>query len=158
MNPSDRPVSRTPVPLASIAARAARMRSTASANSNSGRDGSPVESSIDSPATPVARRPRRSARPPRARSRSRPRSPRSPARRRPPRSPGDARAPRRARRGCRPTHRPGEPGAGRRERREAELREDARAAHVPRVGHHEATRLVKPAEFPDAIGHGCLYS
>ncbi len=53
MKPSDRPVSSTPVPLASIARRAARTRSTASAKSNSGASASPVESSIEIPAIPV---------------------------------------------------------------------------------------------------------
>ena len=53
-NPSERPVSTTPVPVSSIAARAARTRSTASSSENSGSAASPVESSIDSPAIPVA--------------------------------------------------------------------------------------------------------
>jgi len=54
MKPSDRPVSRTPVPLASIARRAALTRSTARVRSNKGCEASPVESSIESPAIPVA--------------------------------------------------------------------------------------------------------
>src|SRR5688500_18840835 len=54
MNPSDRPVSRTPLPESSSARRAARTRSTARSSSNSGREGSPVESSIESPAMPVS--------------------------------------------------------------------------------------------------------
>ena len=51
--PSQRPVSSTPLLSASIAARAALMRSTASSRSYSGFAASPVESSIDNPATPV---------------------------------------------------------------------------------------------------------
>ena len=43
-----------PVPLSSIARRAAWIRSTASEKSKSGLDASPVESSIESPAIPVA--------------------------------------------------------------------------------------------------------
>ena len=54
MNPSERPVRRMPVPLSSIALRAARTRSTASSNSNRGLAGSPVESSIEIPEMPVA--------------------------------------------------------------------------------------------------------
>ncbi len=42
------------MPLSSIALRAARTRSTASANSKSGAAASPVESSIERPAIPVA--------------------------------------------------------------------------------------------------------
>ena len=53
-NPSERPVSTTRLPVSSIAARAARTRSTASSSGRSGSASSPVESSIDSPATPVA--------------------------------------------------------------------------------------------------------
>ena len=53
MKPSDRPVSSTPVPLASMARRAARIRSTASGKSKSRFAGSPVESSIEIPASPV---------------------------------------------------------------------------------------------------------
>ena len=53
-NPSERPVSTTPVPLSSIACRAARIRSTASSKSKSGSFGSPEESSIESPAIPVS--------------------------------------------------------------------------------------------------------
>jgi hypothetical protein len=53
MKPSDRPVRRMPVPLSSIARRAARIRSTESVKSKSGSDASPVESSIESPAIPV---------------------------------------------------------------------------------------------------------
>jgi hypothetical protein len=41
-------------PAASIAARAARMRSTLVGMSRSGAAASPVESSIDRPATPVS--------------------------------------------------------------------------------------------------------
>src|SRR6478752_2808143 len=52
-NASQRPVSRTPLLSASIALRAALMRSTASARSNSGFALSPVKSSIERPATPV---------------------------------------------------------------------------------------------------------
>src|SRR5829696_133288 len=51
--PSVRAVSTMPVPLASIACRAARMRSTASRTSCSGLSSSPVESSIERPAMPV---------------------------------------------------------------------------------------------------------
>src|ERR1700722_14596069 len=51
--PSQRPVRRTPLPSASIAERAALMRSMADARSYSGLVASPVESSIDNPATPV---------------------------------------------------------------------------------------------------------
>src|SRR5216110_1989191 len=54
MKPSDRAVSTTPVLVASIARRAARIRSTDSVKSNSGFDASPVESSIERPAMPVA--------------------------------------------------------------------------------------------------------
>jgi hypothetical protein len=54
MNPSERPVRRMPVPLSSIACRVAWIRSTASVNSNRGSNASPVESSIESPAIPVA--------------------------------------------------------------------------------------------------------
>ena len=54
MKPSERAVRSTPVPLLSIALRAARTRSTESEYSNKGSAGLPVESSIDSPATPVA--------------------------------------------------------------------------------------------------------
>src|SRR5439155_1735397 len=54
MNPSGRAVRRTSVPLASIARRAAWIRSTASLNSKRGFDASPVRSSIESPAIPVA--------------------------------------------------------------------------------------------------------
>ena len=46
-------MSTIPLPLASSAPRAARMRSTASSNGNSGSASSPVESSIEIPATPV---------------------------------------------------------------------------------------------------------
>src|SRR5665213_3330798 len=51
--PSQRPVSKTLLLSASMAARAALMRATASSRSYSGCLASPVESSIDSPATPV---------------------------------------------------------------------------------------------------------
>src|SRR3984893_633374 len=51
--PSQRPVSNTPLLSASIAARAASMRAIANARPYSGVAGSPVESSIDRPATPV---------------------------------------------------------------------------------------------------------
>src|SRR5450631_571614 len=51
--PSERAVSTIPVPLSSIAALAAWIRSTARPNSNSGAPGSPEKSSIDNPATPV---------------------------------------------------------------------------------------------------------
>src|SRR5690348_14722356 len=54
MNPSERPVRRTLVPIRSIACRAARIRSTASSRSKSGAAGSPVESSIERPAIPVS--------------------------------------------------------------------------------------------------------
>ena len=46
-------VSRTPVPLSSIAWRAAATRSTASAKSHNGCSGFWLESSTESPATPV---------------------------------------------------------------------------------------------------------
>ena len=46
----------------------------------------------------------------------------------------------------RPAQRPGEAGAGGRQRREAQLREQAGAAEVPRVGDHEAAGLVQLAE------------
>src|SRR6185437_8862879 len=51
---SARPINITSSPVASIAARAARIRATASPKSYNGCDGSPVESSIDNPATPVS--------------------------------------------------------------------------------------------------------
>src|SRR6266404_4969646 len=51
--PSQRPVNNTPLLSASIAERAALMRSIANARSYSGFAASPVESSIDNPATPV---------------------------------------------------------------------------------------------------------
>src|SRR6185503_1334047 len=53
MKPSERAVSRMPVPLSSMERRAAAMRSTASVKSNNGSASSPLESSIDRPATPV---------------------------------------------------------------------------------------------------------
>lgn len=51
---SARPISNVSPPLSSIAARAARMRSTAEAMSRSGSLASPVESSMERPATPVS--------------------------------------------------------------------------------------------------------
>src|SRR5581483_3129380 len=51
---SARPINITSSPEASIASRAARMRATASSNSYSGCDASPLASSIDKPATPVS--------------------------------------------------------------------------------------------------------
>src|SRR5882762_4140171 len=51
--PSQRPVNKTPLLSASMAERAALMRSIAKARSYSGFAASPVESSIDNPATPV---------------------------------------------------------------------------------------------------------
>src|SRR6185437_7829843 len=51
---SARPINITSSPVASMAARAARMRATASPKSYNGCEGSPVESSIDNPATPVS--------------------------------------------------------------------------------------------------------
>src|ERR1019366_2924625 len=54
IKPSVRAVNTTSPPALSIAARAAFTRASARSKSYSGRAGSPVESSIDSPATPVA--------------------------------------------------------------------------------------------------------
>ena len=47
-------MSTMPVPLSSIACRAALIRSTARSKSKSGSSGSPEESSIESPAIPVS--------------------------------------------------------------------------------------------------------
>ena len=51
---SARPTSSVSPPPASMAARAARMRSTAVGMSRKGASASPVESSMESPATPVS--------------------------------------------------------------------------------------------------------
>src|ERR1700676_3566818 len=57
---SARPTSSASPPALSMALRAARILSTAVSSSYSGRDASPVESSIDNPATPMAVRPGKS--------------------------------------------------------------------------------------------------
>ncbi len=147
MKPSERAVSSTPVPLASMARRAARTRSTARSRSKSGASGSPVESSIDNPAMPVVDGPADVGR----------------------HAVGvDGEAALEV--GVHghvhggghggevrehhferhvvvtPAEGPGKAGAGRGEGREAECGQDARAAGVPRVGHHEAARRVQGVE------------
>ena len=50
-----------------------------------------------------------------------------------------------------PAHGPGKSGAGCRERRETELGEHVCAAEVPRVGHDEAARLVELTKYAAAF-------
>ena len=153
MNPSDRAVSRTPVPLSSMARRAARIRSTASVKSNSGFAASPVESSIERPATPVAVAAATLA------------ATSSGAIAKPPSKSALTGTLDSARDGANvsqgllqrylvvaPAQRPGKSGAGGGERGKAELGEQAGAAEVPRIGDDEAAGLVQPAERPAPFG------
>ena len=55
----------------------------------------------------------------------------------------------------RPPDAPGETRAGRRQRLEAEARQIPRAADVPRVRHHEAAGLMESPERRDALLHRC---
>ena len=152
MNPSDRPVSSTPVPLASMAARAARIRSTASSESNSGVGGVAGRILDRDAGDPGAHRPGHvgrdavgldgeatfeigvdrhlSARGDRAEVGQH-------------LVEGD--------RVVGPAERPGEPRACRRERLEAESRERAGAADIPRIGDDEAAARMEIAERGDPI-------
>ena len=153
MNPSERPVSRMPVLLSSIARRAARTRSTASAKSKSGFASSPVESSIESPAMPVAvaavtfaaTAAGSIAKPP---SKSALTGTFDGLR-------DGAQVGERLRERhmvVALAERPREPGAGRRERRKSELLEQARAAGIPWIRDHEAAGSMQLPEGAAAIG------
>ena len=147
MKPSERPVSRTPAPLASIACRAARMRSVARPNSNNGLASSWVESSIEIPATPVpiaratfvATRPGSTAKPPSKSALTGTSTASTIAAK-------CASASSSGHRVVRPADAPGEPRAGGGEGLEAHLAEHPGAADVPRIGNHEAARLVQGSE------------
>ena len=52
-------------------------------------------------------------------------------------------------------HRPGESGAGRRQRRESQARERACAARVPRIRDHETAGLVELVKNATAVAHRC---
>ena len=152
MKPSERAVSTTPVPLGIDRPPRCRMRSTESAKSTSGRSRSPVESSIDSPATPVvdaagdvgrdafgstAKPPSKSALTGSAtdvgdRLQVRERLVERDA-------------------VVRPADRPREAGAGRGQRGKTQLRQHARAAGIPRVRHHETSGRM---EVPEPVDHG----
>ena len=159
MNPSERPVSRTPVPLSSIARRAALIRSTESAKSNSGwagfagrvLDREPGDAGrrgfgdVGGDAGRLDREAALEVGVHRHVDRC-----------------GDASdvGQRLVQRDLvvAPAQRPGEPRAGGGERGEAEPGEDARAAEVPGIGDHEAAGLVQVAEAVDSIGdfgHRC---
>ena len=140
------------MPLASIASRAARTRSTARSKSNSGSSASPEESSIESPAIPVAAASVTFS------------ATRGGLHRVATLEVGVDRDVHGVRDGAQVVERlverdlvvgapqrPCHPAAGRRQRREAHLLEDPRGAGVPGVGHDEAALGVQAVELGDPV-------